>query len=401
VLILDIDGFKNVNDTLGHAVGDGILCEVARRLEAGVGASGLVARLGSDEFAVLLHERTQPLQAQAMADVLLDALAQALVVDHHDIQLSASCGIATAPEHAQEALALTGNADLALFHGKRLGGAQSFLFVPALRMEAVARHRDGLELHRAVQAGEFVLFYQPQVRLTDGALAGAEALIRWRHPERGLLSPAAFLPALEQGPLAATVGAWVLDEACAQAAQWRRWGLTDFIVGVNLFGAQFRVGDLATQVLLALERHGLPPQALELEITENIVLNHDEQALRSLRRLREIGVGVAFDDFGTGYASLSLLKQYPLSRIKIDRSFVQGMLESRQDRAVINAVLDMARAFSLDTIAEGVETAEQRAALIEAGCAQGQGYLFARPLPALEFAQTHGIALPERLARLA
>jgi EAL domain-containing protein (putative c-di-GMP-specific phosphodiesterase class I) len=154
-------------------------------------------------------------------------------------------------------------------------------------------------------------------------------------------------------------------------------------------------------VLLALERHGLPPQALELEITENIVLNHDEQALRSLRRLREIGVGVAFDDFGTGYASLSLLKQYPLSRIKIDRSFVQGMLESRQDRAVINAVLDMARAFSLDTIAEGVETAEQRAALIEAGCAQGQGYLFARPLPALEFAQTHGIALPERLARLA
>jgi diguanylate cyclase (GGDEF)-like protein/PAS domain S-box-containing protein len=401
VLILDIDGFKNVNDTLGHAVGDGILCEVARRLEAGVGASGLVARLGSDEFAVLLHERTQPLQAQAMADVLLDALAQALVVDHHDIQLSASCGIATAPEHAQEALALTGNADLALFHGKRLGGAQSFLFVPALRMEAVARHRYGLELHRAVQAGEFVLFYQPQVRLTDGALAGAEALIRWRHPERGLLSPAAFLPALEQGPLAATVGAWVLDEACAQAAQWRRWGLTDFIVGVNLFGAQFRVGDLATQVLLALERHGLPPQALELEITENIVLNHDEQALRSLRRLREIGVGVAFDDFGTGYASLSLLKQYPLSRIKIDRSFVQGMLESRQDRAVINAVLDMARAFSLDTIAEGVETAEQRAALIEAGCAQGQGYLFARPLPALEFAQTHGIALPERLARLA
>ncbi|MFL9711795.1 putative bifunctional diguanylate cyclase/phosphodiesterase [Methylobacillus sp. Pita1] len=391
VLMLDLDGFKDVNDTLGHAVGDSILREIAHRLEHALAGSGLAARIGGDEFALLLHELKDPAEAQAVAQALIEALVDAIVIDHHEIRITASCGVAIAPQHAQEALELIGNADLALFHAKRLGGAQSYIFVQALRMEAVARHLYGLELHRAVHDGEFVLFYQPQVRLSDGLLAGAEALIRWRHPERGLLSPAAFLPALENGPLAATVGNWVLDEACAQVAQWRRQGLADFRMGVNLFGAQFRVDDLAKTVISMLERHGLPPSALELEITENIVLEHDELALESIRRLREAGVGIAFDDFGTGYASLSLLKHYPLSRIKIDRSFVQGMLESQQDKAVVNAVIDMANAFSLDTIAEGIETTEQQKALLEIGCSEGQGYLFSRPLSAIQFADMFGL----------
>ncbi|MGY1488623.1 putative bifunctional diguanylate cyclase/phosphodiesterase [Methylobacillus pratensis] len=391
VLMLDLDGFKDVNDTLGHAVGDSILREIAHRLEHALGSSGLAARIGGDEFALLLHQLEDPAEAQAIAQSLIEALVDAIVIDHHEIRITASCGVAMAPQHAQEALELIGNADLALFHAKRLGGAQSYVFVQALRMEAVARHLYGLELHRAVHDGEFVLFYQPQVRLSDGLLAGAEALIRWRHPERGLLSPAAFLPALENGPLAATVGNWVLDEACAQVAQWRRQGLADFRMGVNLFGAQFRVDDLAKTVMSTLERHGLPPSALELEITENIVLEHDELALESIRRLREAGVGIAFDDFGTGYASLSLLKHYPLSRIKIDRSFVQGMLESQQDKTVVNAVIDMANAFSLDTIAEGIETAEQQKALLEIGCSEGQGYLFSRPLSAIQFADMFGL----------
>lgn len=392
VLMLDLDGFKDVNDALGHAIGDSILCEVANRLRAVTGKAGLAARIGGDEFAVLLRGVGEMQQAQHVADAAIGSLSQAIVVDTYEVRVTASCGVAVAPAHEQEAVALIGDADLALFQAKRLGGAQSFVFVQALRMEAVARHLYGLELHRAVQTGEFVLFYQPQIRLADGALVGAEALIRWRHPQRGLLSPAAFLPALEQGPLAATTGEWILDEACAQAARWRRAGLTDFRMGVNLFGAQFRVGDLAANVMASLQRHGLPSHALELEITENIVLDHDDLVLQSLRRLRDQGVGVAFDDFGTGFASLSLLKRYPLSRIKIDRSFVQGMLESAQDRAVINAVLDMARAFSLETIAEGVETPAQCAALIEAGCTQGQGYLFARPLPAAEFEHVFGIS---------
>ena len=398
VVMIDLDGFKDVNDTLGHTVGDDILCEVARRLESALGSRGLVARIGGDEFGLLLQVDT-PEQAHAVAQSVIDRVAEAIRVDAHAVRITASCGIAVAPLHAQEALELIGNADLALFHAKRLGGATAFVFVQALRMEAVARHLYGLGLHRAVHEGEFVLFYQPQVRLSDGALAGAEALIRWRHPERGLLSPAAFLPALENGPLAATVGAWVLDEACAQTALWRRRGAGNFRISVNLFGAQFRVDDLAVHVISALERHGLPPQALELEITENIVLNHDDVVLQSLRLLREHGVGVAFDDFGTGFASLSLLKRYPLSRIKIDRSFVQNMLESGQDTAVIRAVLDMAKAFSLETIAEGVETNEQCSALRQVGCTEGQGYLFARPLPAAEFAETFGILPPITLSQ--
>lgn len=398
VVMIDLDGFKDVNDTLGHTVGDDILCEVARRLESALGSRGLVARIGGDEFGLLLQVDT-PEQAHAVAQSVIDRVAEAIRVDAHAVRVTASCGIAVAPLHAQEALELIGNADLALFHAKRLGGATAFVFVQALRMEAVARHLYGLGLHRAVHEGEFVLFYQPQVRLSDGALAGAEALIRWRHPERGLLSPAAFLPALENGPLAATVGAWVLDEACAQTALWRRRGAGNFRISVNLFGAQFRVDDLAAHVISALERHGLPPQALELEITENIVLNHDDVVLQSLRLLREHGVGVAFDDFGTGFASLSLLKRYPLSRIKIDRSFVQNMLESGQDTAVIRAVLDMAKAFSLETIAEGVETNEQCSALRQVGCTEGQGYLFARPLPAAEFAETFGILPPITLSQ--
>ncbi|VCU72136.1 Phytochrome-like protein cph2 [Pigmentiphaga humi] len=394
VLMLDLDGFKDINDTLGHAVGDSILCEVARRLAAVAGPHSLCARIGGDEFAVLLRSVADLEQAQVLADRMIALVSRPIVVDQHEVRVSASCGVAAAPGHAHEPVALIGGADLALFQAKRRGGGQSFVFIPALRMEAEARHLYGLELHRAVQEGEFVLFYQPQIRLSDGILTGAEALIRWRHPKRGLLSPAAFLPALEQGPLAAIAGAWVLEEACAQAAQWRRLGMSNFHMGVNLFGAQFLVDDLASDVAAALSRHGLPPDALELEITENIVLDHDEQVLQSLRRLRDGGVGVAFDDFGTGYASLSLLKRYPLSRIKIDRSFVQDMLDSPQDRAVIDAVLSMANAFSLETIAEGVETDAQRRALGEAGCMEGQGYLFSRPLPVQEFNRMFGVELP-------
>ncbi len=398
VVVFDLDGFKDVNDTLGHGIGDEILCEVARRLAASVGPGSLVARIGGDEFGMLLSTDTTE-QAHAIAQAIIDRVPEAIQVGAHAVRVTASCGVAVAPLHAQEALELIGNADLALFHAKRQGGATAFVFVQALRMEAIARHLYGLGLHRALHEGEFVLFYQPQIRLSDGALAGAEALIRWRHPERGLLAPAAFLPALENGPLAATVGAWVLDEACAQTALWRRRGASDFRIGVNLFAAQFRVDDLAAQVIAATRRHGLPPQALELEITENIVLNHDDVALRSLRILRDYGVGVAFDDFGTGFASLSLLKRYPLSRIKIDRSFVQDMLESGQDSAVVRAVLDMAKAFSLETIAEGVETNEQCGALRQAGCTEGQGYLFARPLPAAEFAEAFGIHLAATASR--
>ncbi|MEC5398973.1 putative bifunctional diguanylate cyclase/phosphodiesterase [Uliginosibacterium sp. H1] len=391
VVMIDLDGFKDLNDTLGHVVGDGILSEVGHRLQALVANLGIAARIGGDEFALLLTAAAEPDEAMALAREVIQDIARPIVIDGHEVHVAASCGVSVAPLHAQEALELIGNADLALFQAKRLGGGQAFAFVTALRMEAAARRLYNMELHRAVADGEFVLFYQPQIRLDDGALVGAEALIRWRHPLRGLLSPAAFLPALDGGPLAATVGAWILDEACAQAARWRRAGAPDFRMGVNLFGAQFRVSRLADEVIAALDRHGLPPQALELEITENIALDHDELVVEAFQRLRDYGVGVAFDDFGTGYASLSLLKRYPLTRIKMDRSFVQGMLESERDASVIRAVLDMSRAFDLETIAEGVETEEQRQALQAAGCEEAQGYLFNRPLPSEQFEEAYRI----------
>ena len=396
VLMIDLDGFKDVNDTLGHTLGDDILREVARRLQQLAHRDDLVARIGGDEFAILLTNVTDSTTAVQRAEAIVRAIARPIAIDGKEVRVAASCGVALAPMQAQEALELVSNADLALFKAKSGGRGRVFLFVPALRMEAMARRRYGLELHRAVDRGEFVLFYQPQINLFDGSITGAEALIRWRHPERGILSPAAFLPALEGGPLASRVGSWILNEACAQAAYWRRSGAPRFRIGVNLSSAQFRVGDLAAEVKEVLAHHGLPAEALELEVTENIVLDNDDIVLEVLHRLHEQGVGIAFDDFGTGYASLSLLKSYPLSRIKIDQSFVRGLLTSKRDASVIRAILDMAKSFDLETIAEGIETEAEYNYLRNEKCDEGQGYLFGKPMPAPQFELLLGIRAAAR-----
>lgn len=401
VVMLDLDGFKDVNDTLGHAAGDSLLCEVARRLKLCVGAGDLVARMGGDEFAILLADAASGQRAAKLAQRFVEAVAEPVVVDGNEVRVSASCGIAITQESGLEALELVGDADLALYKAKKEKRGQACLFVPALREQANARRLLGTELRRAVGAGEFVLFYQPQVRLDDGALMGAEALIRWIHPQQGLLSPAAFLPALETGSLAIAVGSWVLDEACAQAAYWRSHGAPDFRMGVNLFAAQLRLNDLIADVRFALQRHGLPPSALELEVTENIVLDDDELILDTLKGLRDIGVGIAFDDFGTGYASLSLLRKYPLTRLKIDRSFVMHVHDSDRDASVVRAIMDMARSFDLEIIAEGIENNRQRDRLCRMGCQEGQGYLFSQPLPALVFGSTFGIGDTGALAACA
>lgn len=394
VIMVDLDGFKDVNDTLGNAIGDGILREAAHRLESAVEIEDTVARIGGDEFAILLSGVGDLQQALALSAAINESLARPIVIDGQEIHITASCGVALAPLHTQNPVELLGNADLALCRAKTKGRGRSVVYEPSLRLEAAARRLYGMEIHRAVKAGEFLLVYQPQVRLNDGALMGAEALLRWHHPERGLLGPAAFLPALERGPLAATVGSWVLDQACAQAAAWRRSGMLSFRMGVNLFGAQFRVGDLAAEVIEALERHGLPPSALELEITENIVLDHDDIMLDKLRQLRDYGVGIAFDDFGTGFGSLSLLKRYPITRIKIDRSFIEGMMTSKKDASVVRAILDIARAFDLETIAEGVEGEAEGDSLLRQGCQEGQGYLFGKPMLAPYFTDAFKIAPP-------
>lgn len=384
LLTFDVDGFKDINNTLGPTAGDDVLRAISQLLSAETPAGTAVARLGGDEFAVLVGGLTAE-AAEPFAHQLIGKISDLAPNGHEHIQISASCGIALSPRDTQEPVELICDADLALHAAKAKGGAHVALYSPSMRTEAMDRRLSSVDLQRAVANGEFLLFYQPQVRLSDGALVGAEALIRWQHPSRGLLSPAAFLPTLEVGTLAAHVGRWVIAEGCAQAARWRRQGAADFRVAINLFAAQFRTGDLPREVGEALDQHGLPPEALELEITENIVLADHSTAMEALSRLRQMGVHIAFDDFGTGHASLSMLTRCPVDCIKIDRSFVQAMLRAPREAAVIAAILELGRALGMDVIAEGIETEAERAYLAERHCPEGQGYLFGRPEPAEEF----------------
>ncbi|QTL03470.1 sensor domain-containing phosphodiesterase [Aquabacter sp. L1I39] len=384
VLMLDIDGFNDINNILGPAAADDVLRALGGLLSAETMHGSTVARVGGDEFAVLVESLSAE-TAEPFARRLLAKVAELRPLAGEDLRISTSCGIALSPRDATEAVELISDADLALHAAKISRNSGIALYSPSLRNEALDRRLSSLDLQRAVTHGELRLFYQPQVRLQDGAVVGAEALIRWLHPSRGLLPPSAFLPSLEAGPLAPIVGRWVIDEGCAQVARWRRRGRADFRMAINLSSSQFRAGDLAKQVEEALRRHDLPPEALELEITENIVLSNDAAALEALTLLRQIGVGIAFDDFGTGFAALSLLTRYPVNCIKIDRSFVQAMLRSPREAAVISSILQMGRALDMDVIAEGIETEEERSYLVERACPEGQGYLFGKPMPAQEF----------------
>ncbi|AWB21486.1 GGDEF domain-containing protein [Methylobacterium currus] len=399
-LMIDLDGFKKVNDTLGHEAGDDLIRQAGARLCACIGQAGLVARMGGDEFAVLLPGCDEA-AAVTVAGTILHGLSEPFPIDGQTLHLGASIGIALSPLHGPLADALLASADMALYEAKRAGRHCHRVFTPALREAILSWTARQQEFPRALAEGEFTLFYQPQVRLRDRRIVGAEALIRWRHPRLGLLAPGAFLAPLEASRLAGPVGRWVLREACAQAAAWRRAGAADLRVSVNLFGAQFHSVSLVDEVRAALADSGLPASALELEITETIILQHDEALIAPLRALRDLGIGLAFDDYGTGYASLSLLKRFPLTRLKIDRSFVQGMespVQDRtsqdrasqdrtsQDRAIVRSVLTLGRSFGLSVIAEGVETEAAAGRLLAKGCEEAQGYLFGRPMPAEAFA---------------
>ncbi|MFE1600471.1 putative bifunctional diguanylate cyclase/phosphodiesterase [Methylobacterium sp. ID0610] len=386
VMMIDLDGFKKVNDSLGHAAGDALIQQAGQRLVSCVGADGLVARMGGDEFAILLPGLSDPPAAGHTAEAILRSLAEPFRVEEQSLHLGASIGIALSPIHAPRPDDLLTCADMALSEAKRSGRHCHRVFTPAMRRAALRWTLRQQELPRALSAEEFTLVYQPQVRLRDRAVVGAEALLRWRHPEHGILNPAEFLPAVDGSRHAAAVGRWVLRKACAQAAAWRAAGAEGLRISINLFSAQFYAEDLVDEVRRALAEADLPGSALELEITETIVLGHDDALLAPLHALREMGVGLAFDDFGTGYASLSLLKRFPLTRLKIDRSFVQHLDASAQDQAIVGTVLMLGRSLDLAVIAEGVETEAACRQLIGRGCEEGQGYLFGRPVPAEEFA---------------
>lgn len=393
LIMVDIDGFKDVNDTLGQAAGDQALRIIAARLREIVPQARSIARIGGDEFAALMVDETDPAALATIARSISAAIAEPMIVEEHEVRIAASCGIAIAPDHGDTVEQLMSSADLALFQAKSSGRGRAFLFIPALRADAIARRMYEAELHRALERQEFRLFYQPQFRLIDGVLTGAEALIRWQHPVRGLLSPADFLPALEGGVLAAAVGLWILREGCAQAARWREVE-PDFRVSINLFAAQFRNGDLPDQVRSMLLAHDLPADALELEITENIILDQQEMVLSQLKALRAMGVELSFDDFGTGFASLNLLRSYPVSRIKIDKSFTQAVHSSQRDRAIVLSIIAMCHQCNVNVVAEGVEEKAQADFLRDLGCDKAQGYYFGKPVPADLFAEQYWPPMP-------
>jgi diguanylate cyclase (GGDEF)-like protein/PAS domain S-box-containing protein len=389
LMLLDLDGFKYVNDSLGHSVGDRLLSEVAMRLVAATGPTDFVARLGGDEFAVFLSNCADPLRLDQLASQIFEALHPPFELVGQSVYVGTSIGIAMSPNDASDVEQFLASADLALYSAKNGGGGARTFFARAMQDKSEARHRLSSDLRQALANDEFELWYQPQICLADRSLSGVEALLRWRHPHHDLLTPQVFMQVLEDSAIAEEVGSWIVEQACADAAQWELAGLRSLRVGVNLFSAQLRSSRLYEVVSAALQKHGRSPSNFELEITENTVLRHSNQSTKALRKLKALGVGIAFDDFGTGFASLSLLQKYPLTRLKIDRSFVAKIDRKAGDAAIVKAVVSMAKSLGLEVIAEGVETPEQEAALVRLGCDEAQGYRYGRPMPAAEIIRTY------------
>jgi diguanylate cyclase (GGDEF)-like protein/PAS domain S-box-containing protein len=387
IALFDLDGFKDVNDTLGHSTGDQLLIEVCHRFNEVMddhARTAKICRLGGDEFVIIVPDCGDPRAIADVVNLILTRLKDPFDVNGNVLHLGCSAGIAIAPNDATQADELIANADLALYQAKAEGGGTYRFFLPALRARAQARRGLGIELRRAFAENELELFYQPQIRLADNAVTGAEALLRWRHPERGLIAPAAFIDALAESSIAPEVGRWIIAAACRQTAAWHDAGLMLHRIGVNLFPAQAHAQELLQDVEDALRATGLPADSLELEITENAALNF-EDSNTTLRKVQAAGVRLAFDDFGTGYASLNHLTRFPIWRIKIDRSFVNRITNSVEDAAIVRSLIAMAHNLGLRVIAEGVETEAQAAFLLKEQCEEAQGYLYAKPLPAAEF----------------
>lgn len=382
VLFIDLDRFKVINDSLGHAVGDALLVEVANRLRSSVRESDVVARLGGDEFVIVLSEVSDCEQIATVAHKVLSGLAPGLHLAGHECRTTGSIGIAVFPDNGSDAQILTKNADMAMYLAKEEGKNDFRFYSPEIKTQSIERLMLESSLRQALELNQFVLHYQPKIETATGQINGVEALLRWAHPDLGDVPPMRFIPLAEETGLIIPIGRWVLKTACAQNMAWQRQGLPQISMAVNLSPRQFQDDHLLRDVDDVLRETGMPTHLLQLEITESMVMQNVPRAIKLLDEIQDRGVRLAIDDFGTGYSSMSLMKQFPIDTIKIDRSFVRDLAENPQDRAIATAIISMGKALGLTVVAEGVETTEQNAFLRGLLCDELQGFLFSKPVPA-------------------
>ena len=381
VLFLDVDQFKSVNDTLGHAMGDSLLVEVAQRLLGCVRGNDVVARMGGDEFVLVMNDAADGPTAAWLADRILGTLSQPYTIGLRQLHTSASIGVALYPADGRDADTLMKGADAAMYHAKALGRNNVQFFAAEMHRDASERLQLDTDLREALKLGQFELHYQPQLDSRDGRVTGVEALVRWNHPEAGQVPPMKFIPVAEENGLILPIGEWVLDQACKQLRAWRDDGLDALTMSVNLSVHQLRSRHLLTHVVLTLDKYGLDGADLQLEITESAVMEDPEACIGQLRALRDLGIRLSIDDFGTGYSSLSYLKLLPIHTLKLDKSFVHDIETDSNDMAICTATIALARTLGLSVVGEGVETEAQRHFLASHQCDLLQGYLFCKPLP--------------------
>jgi len=386
LLFIDLDNFKIINDSLGHVIGDELLKGVATRLRECLRDVDTLSRQGGDEFLIVLNNVGDTASITVVAEKILARMLEPFEIDQHELSSSLSIGIAVYPDDGKDFVTLLKQADTAMYQAKESGRNTHRFHTDQMNTDAVEHLRIRNGLRRALEQGEFVLHYQPQINLATGAVFGAEALIRWHHPELGMLPPGRFISIAEDSGLIVPIGDWVLQEACRQAVAWCKAGLPELLIAVNLSVVQFRHGDVLKSVTQALAESGLEPALLELELTESILIKDAEKVLATVRQLKSLGVKLSIDDFGTGYSSLSYLKRFDVDKLKIDQSFVRDMVDDVHDAVIVGTIIQMAKSLGLTTIAEGVEDERQLAMLRLAHCDEAQGYHFAHPMPADEFA---------------